>query len=71
MCRQEQVITNEKNQGNEDVDRSIVLDGRVCFTVFYVVIDDYLYLVFNCPHINMQQFTIPSEFAFIVDKYSN
>ena len=69
-CRQEQNIHDSKNQCVKMEDRLIILDCiKIMFNVWFIVIDDYLYLVLNNDALNLQNFALPEEFKTLVQKY--
>ena len=71
-CRQEQNIHDSKNQCVKMEDRLIILDCiKIMFNVWFIVIDDYLYLVLNNDALNLQNFALPEEFKTLVQKYKN
>lgn len=71
IYRQERIITDRKSIGLEDEDRAILLDSGLLIIELLLVIDDYLYLVFNNDSINLKYFVLPLEFNSVVDKYRN
>lgn len=71
IYRQERIITDRKSIGLEDEDRAILLVSGLLIIELLLVIDDYLYLVFNNDSINLKYFVLPLEFNSVVDKYRN
>lgn len=71
IYRQERIITDRKCIGLEDEDRAILVDSGLLIIELLLVIDDYLYLVFNNDSINLKNLALPLEFNSVVDKYRN
>lgn len=71
-CSVQQTIVDRKQRRKEDKDCCILYDSKNKLSIVdFLVIDDFLYLVFNNDKIHLENFALPSEFASLKEKYSD